>query len=342
MAMNTDEVVIGDPKGKEKEDEGKNVYRVVELETRPANPEDEWVLVDGWMKEDKVYFNKLYYLINKGWWDAYTAWGQQQTDANPPIIDNSALLDSEKKVREDIVQDKDFICVNITVWDHLSAWYKTKDEHSTITRYITLGTGPKYPLSLEMNTVRYVLVFAGDKQSFLPSKDLKVETDVHFRLDTPLGVAFRALAGLRMIPPFKSELAVLEKNEIQWKVSKSDFRRPLSEIGIPDGSRITIYVIGTKLEQRGITTKKEQGPSEKQIQEMLAKRSEGTSTAPIQPGEGTSTGLGHGSVGVQPDPALTEEDELKKAIALSQIDSIKETVKTPGREDGDDMPGLVD
>jgi len=224
----------------------------------------------------------------------------------------------------------------------LSAWYKTKDEHSTITRYITLGTGPKYPLSLEMNTVRYVLVFAGDKQSFLPSKDLKVETDVHFRLDTPLGVAFRALAGLRMIPPFKSELAVLEKNEIQWKVSKSDFRRPLSEIGIPDGSRITIYVIGTKLEQRGITTKKEPGPSEKQIQEMLAKRSEGTSTAPIQPGEGTSTGLGHGSVGVQPDPALTEEDELKKAIALSQIDSIKETVKTPGREDGDDMPDLVD
>jgi len=110
------------------------------------------------------------------------------------------------------------------------------------------------------------------------------------------------------------------------------------ELGLPDKQRIMIYVSGTKLEQRGISVKKDPAAEQKPVE---TDKSEGTSA---KPGEGSSSR--QTDLASNGETIGAEDDLLQQAIKASLEQNQNKTVdvvvgdKTPSGED--EMPDLID
>ncbi|XP_038054457.1 ubiquitin carboxyl-terminal hydrolase 15-like [Patiria miniata] len=103
--------------------------QICELLKTPLKKGDTWYLLDSkWFKQWKKY-------VGYDSWDMYNLGNET---SNPGPIDNSGLFaaDSTDKLKENLIDDLDYLLLPTDAWDKLASWYGTTPSQEAIKRKV--------------------------------------------------------------------------------------------------------------------------------------------------------------------------------------------------------------
>ncbi|XP_022104012.1 ubiquitin carboxyl-terminal hydrolase 15-like [Acanthaster planci] len=103
--------------------------QICELLKTPLKKGDTWYLLDSkWFKQWKKY-------VGYDSWDMYN---QGNETSNPGPVDNSGLFaaDSTDKLKENLIDDLDYVLLPTDAWEKLASWYGLKPNQESIMRKV--------------------------------------------------------------------------------------------------------------------------------------------------------------------------------------------------------------
>ncbi|XP_058873480.1 ubiquitin carboxyl-terminal hydrolase 11 isoform X2 [Acipenser ruthenus] len=97
--------------------------------------------IEGLVRDQELRAGHSWYLLEKRWftqWKEYVAAGDQNSSSFPGQIDNTELFQDleSHRLKDQLVEDEDFILVPAEAWHKLQAWYGTVSEQPALERKV--------------------------------------------------------------------------------------------------------------------------------------------------------------------------------------------------------------